>query len=675
MGNIKVTLDGGLHNDYGIFNLDASKLSNIKIDIITNGGQYVESQEANYQHGSTSGLRDHEGIKPIDSASPNWTNYGPVLATKLAHYFEDLIDSMATEELWDNYSIYGNQFSIEFDKTEANQDDTPDPEYENSNRSYISYTNEGRSFDGRTYKTYNLSDLYTSGTELKAYIIHFSKYYYVYNSVSGSQQTLRPLLYYTSDLEKYNMGIYEETPQGTQESIGIPYVNTLIGLEWYRHKSGWHRCEETYHTIRSFSAEARVNANITGGYGEASVICADEDSSGSGHDYSQFATNPNNRPTFENFNTKGWSSVPEGFSLWGIGGSHEYYICSNNQSKLDDIVKLPNLYLSTFNPEGKKRRRTSQDGGHVHSSQGGQDSFIGIMYRSDKNSNHHLFNTYFPVWGNEFNNGKISQEIRYKGSNPPYPKYVGMVLASILTSIYIYGDEPSGNIKYVQDVVFLENHSTIYTKDVVYRAYVQLEQGSTDNDLLLIRKNSYSNYLGILKGFISEDEDADKVFNDNNVTLELKECIKNVPLQFKLDYQQPDLNIMGEKSTVKILNIDGTTTDCISDGIKPNQLYYLDDNNKITFFNKFFRIRWLKSLKKDNDILIGEYDTTKPPTDNPYLCESLNYDEGKLGFEVSKLSSYSNGQCYCIYSYNDSYGNDLYDLLIKDILVPAARVA
>jgi hypothetical protein len=43
MGNIKATLQGGLNIDYGIFNLDANMLYNIKVDIITSGGQYVES--------------------------------------------------------------------------------------------------------------------------------------------------------------------------------------------------------------------------------------------------------------------------------------------------------------------------------------------------------------------------------------------------------------------------------------------------------------------------------------------------------------------------------------------------------------------------------------------------------------------------------------------------------
>lgn len=254
-----------------------------------------------------------------------------------------------------------------------------------------------------------------------------------------------------------------------------------------------------------------------------------------------------------------------------------------------------------------------------------------------------------------------------------------MILASILTSIYVYGDEPSGTIKYVQDVVYLEDHSTIYTKDIVYRAYVQFEANSenTNNDLLLMRNSSYSIYLDSLKGFISEDDDEDNVFNENNVNLDLKECVKNVPLQFKLNYLQPELNVIGEKSSVKVLNIDDTSFDVVSSGVKPNELYFIDSNNQIQFFRnaKAFRINWLKSLKTQDDRLIGEYDKSLQPTDNPYLGESINFEEGKLGFKTSSLTSYTNGQTYCIHSQNGSFGNTLYDLLINDILLPAAKIS
>ena len=62
------------------------------------------------------------------------------------------------------------------------------------------------------------------------------------------------------------MGIYEKTPQGAENSIGIPYVDTLIGLEWYRHKSGWTRYEEIYHTVRTFDT-------TTENYGDKTTFC------------------------------------------------------------------------------------------------------------------------------------------------------------------------------------------------------------------------------------------------------------------------------------------------------------------------------------------------------------------------------------------------------------------
>jgi hypothetical protein len=223
-------------------------------------------------------------------------------------------------------------------------------------------------------------------------------------------------------------------------------------------------------------------------------------------------------------------------------------MCPNNNTHWDDRTTLPDVYRRVFNPQSQLRLRSGSQGGHVHGGDGGNDSFVGVMFRLDKNNNHHIFNTYFPVQGNEYNNGKITQVIKYKNAKPEYPKYVGMVLASILTSIYIYGDEPSGTIKYISDIVYLDNHSTIFTKDIVYRAYVEFQEnsGNTNNDMLLIRGSHYNTYLASLKTFISEEnDDPDGVFNDTNVTLDLKECIKNVPLQFKLDYIQPDLNAIG----------------------------------------------------------------------------------------------------------------------------------
>jgi hypothetical protein len=43
---------------------------------------------------------------------------------------------------------------------------------------------------------------------------------------------LKPLLYYDTDLSTYNLAIKEQTVEDKPQ--GIPYIDTLITLKWYR---------------------------------------------------------------------------------------------------------------------------------------------------------------------------------------------------------------------------------------------------------------------------------------------------------------------------------------------------------------------------------------------------------------------------------------------------------
>lgn len=653
MSNLKITADIGLHTDYGVFNLDATVVpENIKVDIITNGDQYVNSEETNFQHGGNSSYREHEGIKPINSNSADWSRYGSKLAIILQNYTSNLITSYENGELWESYVKYANQFEVKFDKEEKDCD----LKYQ-----YISYTNQLVDANTKKVITYKLSELYT-GVNLQAYIIHFSKYYNIYSSTSGSQQVLRPLLYYNTDLDTYNMEIKEKT--SGFETIGIPYINYLIGLEYYRTKSS-HRRECVYTFIESYNT-----SNESYEYDTRTVISNNYKRSDSGDDWTQFHTHPHNseRIPFEDWDTEKWNQFPEGFYVWGLHGDHEYFFNKNNQGNTNTTDTFPTLYKTIFKANDYKCWRDNTTGGHIHGND--QETLIGIMYRHDRKSNWHIFNTYFPV---ESSSNKITQKIKYKSTTSPYPKYIGMILASILASLYVYGDTPSGNIKYISDIVYLNDHSTIYTKDIAYRVYKSTTE-KTDNQLLLLHKRPFDSYVNRLKDFVKDTEDLDKKFNDTNVTAIIEECIKNVPLQFKLNYLQPELNTIGEHASVRVCTIDGQEIDCSSDIVRPNQLYYLDDNNVVNFLNKNFKIKWLKSLTKGDDKLIGIWDNTLQPLTNAYLKESINFDEGRFGFNTTEIISTQRGQCYSIVSHNGSYPNYYTDLLINDILVPTARI-
>lgn len=671
MSNLKAIMQAGLQKDYnGVFNLNALTISDaLNVDVVIDGDHYVESGKPNYQHGGASNYEKHEGILPIDSTESDWEHYGKKLSAKLHKYMPSLITKYEDGELWEGrYNQYTNQFYLKFDQNKKQQE---------VSYSYLSYLNTLVENKSKKVITYKLGELMTDGLDITTYIIHFSKYYNIYSTISGAQMILKPLIYYDTDLSKYNLAIKEQTVDNKQQ--GIPYIDTLITSNWYRASGDFHRHEHSHQYSHSFDS----NLNI---YKYANTLADGYEDSGNGHDWSQFHTNPQNRPVFEQWNTENWNKLPQGFSTWIMRAISPifnttpymgYYFNKKNTGGMNDTDTLPFMYRMIFNAETPKLWRDSKTGGLYNGLSKSDYFLMGIMFRHDKDNNWHIFNTYFPV---KSENMMPTQEIRYnkagiyyKNGTGPYPKYVGLIVASILANIYVYSDEVSGTSKYVSDIVFLEDHSTIYTKDMVYRIYKNSESEKTDNELLLFHKRDFNTYLESLKKFKEDNEDSDKKFNDNNVTLHLDECIKNVPIQFKLNYAKPELSVIGEKPTVKILKITGEEIDCITDIVKPNRLYQVEDNN-VKYLGKDFKIKWLKYLNRIEDKLQGEWDDTLNDVYNPYIYKMFNYNEGRLDFETTKLTIDKNGQCYSIISYYGSYGNGLFDLLTNDILVPAARV-
>ena len=194
MANINITLEAGLTNDYGVFNLDLDMIKNpektyLSVDIISDGDQFVESENSEFQHGGNTNYKDHEGIKPIDSNTSDWPKYGSILGKELSKYIKNISYNQEYKELWEDYKKYTNQFEVIFT---GDYKDSSSEDYE-----YISYNNQLVNVKDtkKTIKTYSLYDGY-KGIGIETYIIHFSKYYNIYSLISGSQKVLRPLLYY-----------------------------------------------------------------------------------------------------------------------------------------------------------------------------------------------------------------------------------------------------------------------------------------------------------------------------------------------------------------------------------------------------------------------------------------------------------------------------------------------
>lgn len=667
MANIKITLEAGLTNDYGVFNLDFNKRKCLSVDIISDGDQFVESENSEFQHGGNTNYRNHEGIKPIDSNTHSWENYGLALVNKLKNYINSLIkDTYQSGELWEDYTKYANQFEVIFSET---NEASLSKDYE-----YISYNNQIVNASDKKIVTYTLEEGY-KGIGIETYIIHFSKYYNIYSLISGSQKVLRPLLYYSEDLDTYNIGI----------NGNAPYLKYLACLDFWRTDDHSHRREYLHINLADYNEKEYIyncnNENVTS-------IVSDFERSDGGHHWSQFITNPNNRPTFETKYEENLKKMPTGFFLLGFSYINNGYWFDKTNTGSEEVKSLPEVWKNTFISSDDKFNVTTHrsDGNIFHPENHagligggtyGKYAFIGLMYRYDKNKNWHIFNSYFPIELPPKKQEKlnlITQNIHYKtGTSTKYPKTLGLIISSILTSMYIYKDESAQNIKYISDIVFLGDHSTTYTKDIVYKIYKNDEKIDnkeiTDNDLLLFHKIEYNKYIEELQTYVQNE---DKTFNNNNVNAIIKSEVKNIPLQFKLNYLQPELNTMGDISSVQVCKITGEEINCSTDIVKPNQLYYLDDNNNINTINSNFTIKWLENLEEKDGVLLGKLDSKLKDTPNSNICKMFNYDDGNLGFENNEIIGKSTSR-YAIKTDAD-IDNTFFDLLTNDILLPAARI-
>lgn len=676
MANINITLEAGLTNDYGVFNLNLNMIKDEKknclsVDIISDGDQFVESENSEFQHGGNTNYKDHEGIKPIDSNISNWTNYGSRLVEKLRKYLNNLTkDTYALGELWEDYKKYTNQFEVIFT---GDYKDSSSEDYE-----YISYNNQlvNVKDTNKTVKTYSLYDGY-KGIGIEAYIIHFSKYYNIYSLTSGSQKILRPLLYYSEDLDTYNIGIRTNTINN--ETTYEPYLRYLTCLNFWRSKKGGDRKEYLHVDLASYDEKTDIyDCTIN----NMTHIVNNHEENSEGHNWSQFRTNPDNRPTFEMKWEENWNKMPTGFFLLGFYEKNNgYWFDYTNTGSKDTKKYLPKVWTDTFSGIGEFNVTTHRTNNNEYGYMGNAGligggikvnlAFLGLMYRYDKNKNWHIFNSYFPTSSPSQPSKKldlVTQNIYYN-SSAKYPKTIGLIISSILTSIYVYKDESSQNIKYISDIVFLGDYSTTYTKDIVYKIY-KSKNTVTDNDLLLFHKMSYTDYIKELQEYELKE---DKTFNNNNVNAIIKSGVKNIPLQFKLNYLQPKLDNIGDIASVRVCTITGEEINCSNDIVKPNELYYLDDNNNINNINSNFTIKWLQSLeKKDDGILLGKLDPKLENTPNSYIKDMFNYNDGILGFNINEIISKKIPR-YSIKT-DEKYDNTFFDLLTNDILLPAARI-
>lgn len=677
-GNVKIQVNAFLQDTFNVFNLskkngERDARNSIAVEIIP-GKSYVENSETSIVHAGESPYREFEGILPVlhkedEDGQWNIAKYGPILYNKLKHYFED--DSQAAQdELWStdtSYKTYTNQYDIT-----TNWAATPYAGVEN----YLSYGGMEETLTGKTSAFYLLEQIDgddNDGLYANIKLVHFSKYYNVYLSKRGQAPLLHSLIYDYDSLASYNMDI---------NPAGIPYIVNLITYRAFRGGRGSHLTNETLRIYRR-----KVYYNVGEEYPYDFYRQSGEGFDNEFRDdgpVSQFKTNRNRYPTYYEGRDEDWDNyVPQGFSLFGITDESSVSMTFNDSNGHDmsqGTKVLPSTWRANFNCTVAYQYNFDHPRAHYIANSDTNQTILGLIYKGDEAGNAHILNNYFvcPVKNGQEKSQYISDKI-LAASGKKLPATIGLAVASVLANVYIYSGVDTQDIKYVSDIIYLAPNDTLYTKDMVYKAYISLPADVSHNNVLNFKGVDYIQYLNLVKTRVFGSTNTEDKLNDNNVNAIIKGCIKNQPLQIKLQYQDPNLdNLNRADSVVAVKGVDGKVQSIIFDGLQSNIMYQVQDTEdgiQIQELGKSFQIRYLKKLElnsEDNRTLIPTWDDEIPLEVAPDLIKTFKAADNKLICSEWR----SKGAKSSYYSIvGDFYSTvSLVDLLKDDVLIPFAKM-
>lgn len=121
--------------------------------------------------------------------------------------------------------------------------------------------------------------------------------------------------------------------------------------------------------------------------------------------------------------------------------------------------------------------------------------------------------------------------------------YAPAVLGLLYSLIYRQALTEQRRIYSYDNYTYYEPFTNSYKQDMVYRVF-STKQNNANDDVLILGKFNLATYVNTILNTVSSNLENLENHNaalDQNVTLTFKECIKTVPLQFNINYKQPQL--------------------------------------------------------------------------------------------------------------------------------------
>ena len=709
--NLQVSLSPGLQQDFNTFSLRRSDTNTpgyaeeyVSVDVITNGGQYVENtpDKVEIKHAGE-GVMISNIIQPISNEDTNLiTNdnnvnlsyVGNTLRNTLTNYM-NLPEASNPSELWNNdnsYQKYKNYFNIKFD----NQ--TQEGIYGDTTEQYISYKNNIVQFENKTYVTKQLKEIYNNNhLDMCVNIVHYSKYLPLKSIGSSGYNAMVPLIQNESDLTQYGLTLCTHNPNDP-ESRHIGISNMLI-MRW------WNDCDGTeghfyvwrlplYHDSSGYWYDQNHNGEWITDYGYPKP-------------FSIYANNTKHQ--FYEYNNTQWYNLMEstpGFILTGFSPPQKnydeggVYINQNNIAE-GSATNFSWSYYSQYitnsedytPPIGNRLCREWKDNLLYWTGEPGLENpyaaFVNLSYQGDKKNAFHFLNNWAIVSRNTCIH-RFAPHARWGYTNgqpnyPPYPWHIGDALASVLANIYVYAQGGTQQVTYDSDIMYLSDNYTTFTKDIVYKMYVNTAD-IDQKSLINISGMHYNEYiLAVYNNFEENNnytiEQLSDALNDykntisiDNIDVKLQTIIKNCPLQLKVNYIVPEFGLLGNKGTTKTIAYPIYSNPVeIDSQISPDTLYYIKTQNGKKYaqvLDSGFTPQFCNQFSIDNGKLRANATWINNIT-LPDVYSTFSYTDGTL--KINKSTAPASGQCLSLTTKEEGWYT-IYDIYKNDSIFPYMKL-
>ena len=548
--NVKMAIRAGLQNDYGTFNLKEEGIKNINVSVYL-ANQYLETDTTNPDMITTNG--DTIRFKGIDSVKDIQFK-GKLEYGYLSSKFNKLIGKEVENT---NDDIYSGEKSYENYKDTFNvtgKDFGPETENSSSTQEYINYKGEVLELNTNLCKSCTLDTVaFNEVTKsIDKYIplqlsgVFFSKYYYLTEKEEKVGQ-LRSFVLDLDDLRRYNI-VEELTDTNWNKETKFMFDKALFLSN--RDKSGKNAIitgaiVPFYYDGHQYISRTPIYLNAINSSGKTQLITSNDNDSNTIKDGGE--DTGIDVHTFLNANIDTLSDefkflFPMGFGyVWGSNDNTAYASLDKNKDQKISSNKLikENTTYSSFDLSG---------------------TLCGIVGNGNIEPGQH-YTSYSIANGGSYKDNILR-------------RFVNDVMHYLTQFFYI--DDTPYKIDVPSNIVYLNKHNLIFTRDVV----IKLNKRDNANQHICMRGIKYDDYLDtLIKNVDVKQFKDDIVINggDTNVKLVINGVLKNCPLQFHLPYIKP-LNIKSN-NYIQVKSIFDEIPNAISEDFAPNAVYHWNFNN------------------------------------------------------------------------------------------------